>query len=114
MSAHDDYPQISYDPATRVATIDGVQFSRDFFSQLTASPPGVRFRIISRENGTITVAQDRDPLEFAAPDMLAALEGSLSVIEAASEYSPPEMQKGFDAWREQIVAAITKAKTAHL
>lgn len=66
-------PKIEYDAATEVVTIDGFRFARALFAQFTASPLGVRFRILSRDDGTITVGQERDPLEAAAPDMLALL-----------------------------------------
>lgn len=66
-------PQISYDEMTRVVTIDGYKFSREVFSFITTTPPGIRIRIIERKDGVVTISQERDPLEAAAPAMLAAL-----------------------------------------
>lgn len=63
-------PQITYDEHTRVVTIDGHHFSRDLFSHITASPLGVRFRVIAREDGIITLSTETDPL---AQEVLAML-----------------------------------------
>lgn len=66
--------ELSHDPATDVVTIDGYKFSGDLLRQMTASPLGVRFRIIERKDGCITVGTERDPVEATASDMLEALE----------------------------------------
>ena len=42
-------------------------------------------------------------------EMLNALRGTLTIIDQISAQQPPEMQRGFAMWREQIVAAIIKA-----
>lgn len=92
----------SYDPVGDIITIDGYQFTRSLFSQFTTSPIGVRFRVISRD-GKITVSTERDPLEAAAPDMLAALKAinhTLHVHGKADASTPLHLR---------IEAAIAKA-----
>ncbi len=65
-------PRMEFDRRLGILTIDGHKFSWKFFEQLTASPPGVRIRILSRDDGIITVGYERSALESAAPDLLAA------------------------------------------
>jgi hypothetical protein len=103
MSNSNDDPVISYDPDGRIVTIDGFRFTRELFSTITVSPPGIRFRIVSRENGVIALSQERDPLEIAAPDMLAALHAALNW------FTPPNDSGPFPL--KQIAAAIAKAET---
>jgi hypothetical protein len=76
-----DEPVMSYDPSTEVVTIDGFRFSREFLRTMTASPPGIRYRVLSRDDGAITVGMDRSSLEAAAPAMLEALQLAVLFID---------------------------------
>jgi hypothetical protein len=107
-------PTLSYDAASDVVTIDGFKFSRAFFSQITASPCGVRYRIISRNDGVITVGVERDPLEAAASNMLAALRRARGAMESRPEPSAgrvsDELQRMWRADLAAVDAAIAKAE----
>lgn len=73
---------LQWDEAQKVLTVDGFRISRELLTQITTSPCGVRYRIISRDDGTITVGYERDPIEAAAQEMLAALRECLPRFEA--------------------------------
>ena len=100
----------SYDHVTDVVTIDGFRFSRALLSQFTTSPIGVRFRVLSRKDGVVTVTTERDPLEAAAPEMLAAARHLLDCALAwhDSHGTTP------DEWSaiKKTQAAIAKAEAA--
>lgn len=83
-------PVMEYDPVSEIVTIDGYRFTRALFSYITTSPVGVWLKIIERKDGVITFSQKREPLEVAAPDLLAALKEAIEYAEvvAASEGMP--------------------------
>lgn len=101
------HPVINYNAATEEVTIDGFRFSREFFSHITASPCGITFRIIERNDGLITITQDRDPLAVAAPDMLTALQSAESTLENLQRGALPAIP--FPRLVKTIRAAISKA-----
>lgn len=98
---------VSYDPRYEVLTVDGFQFSREFFKQVCASPCGVTLRIINRFDGVINITTDRDPLAVAAPDMLTALQSAESTLENLQRGAIPAIP--FPRLLRTIRAAITKA-----
>ncbi len=78
-----------------------------------ANAAGALDRSRSRSMATTRHPESRrDGLQKAAPDMLAALRGTLILIDAMSAKAPPDMQPGFAMWRQEITAAISKATGA--
>jgi hypothetical protein len=74
--AHD---WLQYDE--RTLTIDGFKFSRELFRYLTASPCGISFRIVNRDNDVITISQEIDPVASAAPALLIAAKEVMAALE---------------------------------
>lgn len=70
-------PVIEFDRERDCLSIDGFKFAREFLTHITASEPGIRFRIISRSDGAITFSQEQSALEAAAPALLSALQAVL-------------------------------------
>lgn len=101
-------PVMEYDPVTQIVTIDGYRFTRLLFRFITTFPPGIWLKIVSRADGVITFSQKREPLEVAAPDLLAALK-ALSDIEGDRIQGRPrtlrEVVDALDAANKAIALA---------
>jgi hypothetical protein len=89
---------IDYNPNDDVLTINGHKIARQLLEQITTSPCGVSYRVIERKDGVVTIAYDRNEIEAAAADMLAALQ---EIIERN------EIQHWFNL--DQARAAVAKA-----
>lgn len=104
-----DVAWLSFDPISNVLTIDGFRISGEFLRQLTTSPCGIRFKVISRD-GVITIGTERDPLEAAAPDLLAELKNIVPRFEACARFAG-NSNDTIGAATEKAHAAIARAET---
>lgn len=104
-------PEISYSAEHGILTINGCKISIEFLQHITASEPGIRFRIVERAtDGAITIAQERSELEAAAPEMLAELKCARRYVAQLMRHTPRGSQADIDLARlDKVIAKATGA-----
>jgi hypothetical protein len=94
----------SYDPLTRIVTLDGIRYSRDIFESLGRDPNGTTLRIIERQAGRICLQ-----MLPAYDDLVKALQEIAATNIERETVTPYEVyrRQHFGAYSEYPIEAAT-------